>query len=195
MDDQYKSMIEELKVTIEKGIRVGIEVGTRQAFDNVKLYLQQEKKNRMDKRLRNIELLLNKYKELTVHCQESIYSLKDSKNAIDILYELEDIDNDNMYVEAIKKSKDRTAIIMCHVKVMLDAYRYILDRTGQEEEIRKYRIIKAMYLDEYSISWTERIEETAGILGTSPRQVYRYMKKAKEELSVTMFGVDALNRA
>ena len=99
----------------------GIEIGIRAAMDYLAEEKEKARKSRYDRRLRNTRLLLKNYRSFKRHAQGAIFNAKQAKeNAIDILDGLDDgMLNDNLYVEGIKKSQQRTIIILNHVEEML----------------------------------------------------------------------------
>ena len=128
----------------------GIEIGIRAAMDYLAEEKEKARKSRYDRRLRNTRLLLKNYRSFKRHAQGAIFNAKQAKeNAIDILDGLDDgMLNDNLYVEGIKKSQQRTIIILNHVEEMLRYYRIACEQSGKDEELRRYRVIlsSSMYI-------------------------------------------------
>lgn len=168
----------------------GIEIGIRAAMD----YLAEEKdkarKSRYDRRLRNTRLLLKNYRSFKRHAQGAIFNAKQAKeNAIDILDGLDDgMLNDNLYVEGIKKSQQRTIIILNHVEEMLRYYRIACEQSGKAEEMRRYRTVMAMYIDDDKKTAQQIAEKENVELGT----IYKDLNKAIKPISALIFGIDSI---
>lgn len=168
----------------------GIEIGIRAAMDYLAEEKEKARKSRYDRRLRNTRLLLKNYRSFKRHAQGAIFNAKQAKeNAIDILDGLDDgMLNDNLYVEGIKKSQQRTIIILNHVEEMLRYYRIACEQSGKEEEMRRYRVIMAMYIDDDKMT-AQDIAEKENIEG---RTVYKDITNAIKPLSALIFGIDSI---
>jgi hypothetical protein len=174
---------------VEIAIQRGIDAGTKSAVDYIKEEKKAQRKGRYDRRLRNTRLLLKNYRMFKLHVQGAVYTSKGKESAIDILDGLDDYTfNDDLYIESIKRSKERTLIILDHVDEMLHYYRIICEESGKAEEMRRYRVIKATYIDEekksaHEIGAQEHIET---------RTVYKDINAAIKPISALMFGIDSL---
>ena len=168
----------------------GIEIGIRAAMDYLAEEKEKARKSRYDRRLRNTRLLLKNYRSFKGHAQGAIFNAKQAKeNAIDILDGLDDgMLNDNLYVEGIKKSQQRTIIILNHVEEMLRYYRIACEQSGKDEELRRYRVIMAMYIDDDKMT-AQDIAEKENI---EARTVYKDITNAIKPLSALIFGIDSI---
>lgn len=175
---------------MELAIQRGIETGTKAAMD----YLMEEKKaqqkGRYDRRLRNTRLLLKNYRVFKKHAQGAVFNAKKAKeNAVDILDSLDDFTfDDGLYIESIKRSQQRTIIIIRHIDEMLKYYRIACEQSGREDEMRCYRIIMATYIDEEK----KTAEEIAEMENIERRTVYKNINTAIKPLSALIFGVDSI---
>ena len=175
---------------MELAIQKGIEAGTKAAMD----YLEEEKnaqrKGRYDRRLRNTRLLLKNYRTFKQHAQGAVFNARKAKeNAVDILDSLDDFNfDDTLYIESIKRSQQRTIIIMRHIDEMLKYYRIACEQSGREDEMRCYRIIMKTYIDDERKT-AEQIAEEENI---ERRTVYKNITTAIKPLSGLIFGVDSL---
>lgn len=166
-----------------------IEIAVKAAAEYLEKRRQKEVKSRHDKRLRNTRLLLKNYNLFKEHCQKSVYNVQQAataENAIDILDDLENYDR-TTYIQSIKKSVTRTGIILTHIDTMLNLYRVYCESSPKEEDARRYRILKAHYLDGYKIS---AIVENENI---DERTYYRDMKDACDKISALVFGIDGIS--
>lgn len=175
---------------MEIAIQRGIETGTKAAMDYLAEEKKAQKKGRHDRRLRNTRLLLKNYRTFKQHAQGAVFNAKQAKeNAVDILDGLDDFTfDDSLYIESIKKSQQRTIIILRHIDEMLKYYRIACEQSGREDEMRCYRIIMATYIDDEKKS-AEEIAEAENI---ERRTVYKNINAAIKPLSALIFGVDSL---
>lgn len=175
---------------MELAIQRGIETGTKAAMDYLMEEKKAQKKGRHDRRLRNTRLLLKNYRTFKQYAQGAVFNAKQAKeNAVDILDGMDDFTfDDSLYIESIKKSQQRTIIILRHIDEMLKYYRIACEQSGREDEMRCYRIIMATYIDDEKKS-AEEIAEAENI---ERRTVYKNINAAIKPLSALIFGVDSL---
>jgi hypothetical protein len=175
---------------LEIAIQKGVEAGTKAAMDYLIEEKKAQRKGRYDRRLRNTRLLLKNYRALKKHVQGAVFNAKQAKeSAIDILDGLDEYCfDDNLYIESIKRSQQRTFIILQHIDEMLKYFRIYCEQSGREDEIRWYRIIMKTYIDEERKT-AEQIAEEEHI---ERRTVYKNINAAIKPLSALIFGIDSL---
>lgn len=179
-----------LEIATARGIEKGIEVGIRAAMDYMAEEREKARKSRYDRRLHNTRLLLKNYRIFKHHAEGAIFNAKQVKeSAIDILDGLDDtMLNDNAYVEGIKKSQQRTIVILHHIEEMLRFYKISCEQSGKPEEIRRYRVVMAMYIDEPKMT-AQQIAEKETV---ENRTIYKDITNAIKPLSALIFGIDGL---
>lgn len=180
--------MEDKKITISitEVMKMAAEAGAKAAMDRLNREKQERLKTRYDRRLRNTEILLRNYRTFVIHKNEAVYS---SSKAVEILDELDSYEfEDEMYVESIKKSKERTSIIVSHVDKMLNVFRYMSDSNPRPEEQRKFKTIFALYIDEKQ----KTPEEICTEMSVNQRTLYRDRKAGIQILSGLLFGVDGI---
>ena len=175
---------------MELAIQRGIDTGTKAAMEYIMEEKKTQQKGRYDRRLRNTRLLLKNYRTLKQHAQGAVFNARKAKeNAVDILDNLDDFTfDDTLYIESIKRSQQRTIIIMRHIDEMLKYYRIACEQSGREDEMRCYRIIMKTYIDDERKT-AEQIAEEENI---ERRTVYKNITTAIKPLSGLIFGVDSL---
>lgn len=179
-----------MNISTEKAIEIGIQAGVKEALDRIEKANKERIKSRHDRRLRNTKLLLRNYNNFKVHCNNAIYASEQIKelNAIDILDELDNIDDETLYINSIKKTHIRTYIIVQHINKMIEFYKYKSETDSDENAIRRYNATELFYMSDNRKTY-EEISET---LNVSERTIFRDIKQAVEELSVLIFGVDGI---
>mgnify|MGYP000993588191 CR=1 FL=1 len=175
---------------LELAVQRGVEIGTKAAIDYINEEKKQQRKSRYDRRLRNTRLLLKNYRAFKIHAQGAVFNAKQAKeNAVDILDGLDEFTfDDSLYIESIKRSQQRTIIILRHIDEMLNYYRIACEESGKEEDMRCYRIIMATYINEEKKS----AEEIAEMENVERRTVYKNINMAIKPLSALIFGVDSI---
>lgn len=184
-----------LDIAIEKGIAAGVKAAT----DRIEEERKKERKGRYDRRLHNTRLLLKNYRVLKHHALDAVHTGARaneviSENAVDILDDLESMGfhkvDDRLYIESIKRSQQRTRIIIEHIDEMLRYWRIDCEQSGREEALRRYRIVVDTYISDDQMT----AEELAQREHIEKRTVYKDIKAAMRPLSALIFGIDGIKQ-
>ncbi len=167
---------------IEKITRLATEVATKTYYE-----LAKKENAQLGRKLRhNTIKLLKHYSQLQSYVDNAI---TDSTQAEDIWLNelLADMFDDNsiVRVNAIVKSKEKTALMMRHVNNMLDIYA----EKCSTKQFKYCECMRRYYID------GETLEEIAESFPEKPdvRTIHRYIARGIEELSVLLWGVIGLN--
>ena len=79
---------------------------------------------------------------------------------------------------------------MKHVNTMLAEYEKQCAGSGRPDDMRRWRVIKAMYLDDSK----ETALEVAGKEHIDKRTVYKYVDAAVADLTTLLFGVEGIEK-
>lgn len=177
-------------ITFEKAIEIGIKAGVREALDRIQKDKDDRFKYRHDRRLRNTKLLLRNYNKFRLHCKNAVYTSEQLReiNVIDVLDDLNNIDDESLYINSIKKTHDRTFIIVKHINRMIKLYEYSAKMDHDATTIRRYTVIKKFYMSNKKITYTEIAEE----LQVSEKTISRDIQQGIEDLSSLIFGIDGI---
>lgn len=141
-----------------------------------------------DKRLYNTRLLMEKYRGMVVYSQSAVYNATQIDDDYDFL-SLMDLmkdgsDNYSLTVHCIQERAATVAIIIHHINRMLEFYEARCKRSGKGEIMRKYEVIKKLYIDE-----NERtVQDIADEMFVDVSTVYKYNRAAMQDLSALFFG-------
>ena len=181
-----------LDIAIQKGVAAGVQAAETRLEEERK----QRRKDRYNRRLHNTRLLLKNYRSLKHHALEAVHTggraneiIKE--NAIDILDGIDDeLIDDSLYIESIKRSRQRTRIIIEHIDEMLRYWWIDCQESGKEEQLRRYRIIYDTYIaDDYHTA-----EDLAAREHIEKRTVYKDIGAAMRPLSALIFGIDGIRQ-
>ncbi len=167
---------------IEKITKLATEVATKTYFE-----LSKQENAQLGRKLRhNTVKILKHYNKLQTYVENAIL---DSRQAEDIwlnelLLEMFD-DKSVVKVNAIVKSKEKTALMMRHVNNMLDIYA----EKCSDKQFKYCECMRRYYID------GESLEDIADSFPENPdvRTIKRYIARGVEELSVLLWGVIGLN--
>lgn len=139
---------------------------------------EREKKNK--EIYHNTRLLMKNYNSLKVHGEKS----KDSIEALEGQnIDISNLNEDEIYILSIKRSKAKTLIMIAHIDFALDALKKRQYNLYQSE---KYEALKLYYIKE------KTYENIAECLNCSVISVRRWINEMIKELSVFLFGVEGL---
>lgn len=166
------------------------EIGARTALET----MEQEKKKMhskaADRRLHNTKLLLRNYRMLKDNSENSIFGRSQmEESAADILCSMMNLYDDEVIVDAIKRSATRTAIMVSHIDTMMEIYQAYCEKSSNTLDIRRYEVVYDMYIAEECLT----VKEIAKKKSMSKENVYSDLKIATERLSALIFGVDGLS--
>lgn len=140
----------------------------------------EEKKNRKVKIYQNTKALMENYQRMVKSVQEGVSDLSDlTEEPIEGLPD----DDSNVFVESIVRSKLRSLIMLAHVDKCL---KLVEDEEYTRNSHERYLAFKYYYIDGLS---HESISE---VLNCTDRTSRRWINELTRNLSVYLFGVDAL---
>lgn len=147
------------------------------AYEKKHLNMKKEAKKR---NLRNTGLLLKNYTKLKDLCNETLQE--------EIPVDYPEFNLENLTLESLSIYRKKTFKMMNHVDRILIAYEWNCNK-GSVEEQRRFEVLKNRYLREDKLSVKELCEEFHIEQGT----VYRDTKLAIKDMSVLLFGIEAID--
>lgn len=170
-----------------------VKIGVREGIKYIKEQEYYKTKKRYDRRLRNTRLLLKSYRGLMSHTKMANSSINQvrNENAIDILDDINCINDEELYVQAISRTKIRTLIIIKHIDKVLNYYRIICGAEGGNKK-RRYKIINFLFIEKTADDIIPTYEDAAERLEISSKTVGRDVQEAIKDLSLLLFGVDGI---
>jgi hypothetical protein len=179
-----------------------IKIGVREGIKYIKEQEYYKTTKRYDRRLRNTRLLLINYRGLMTHTRIANNSSDKIKteNAIDVLDDIESIDDEEQYIQAISRTRIRTTIMIEHIDKVLNYYKVICNAGEKSKGLykqvnnkkRRYEIIKILFIDETDNDIAPTYDEVAEILDITKKTVSRDVQDAIKDLSLLLFGVDGI---
>lgn len=161
-----------------------LEVITKTAIAVWEEKKKDQEKKKYDRRLRNIKLLLRNYRSFVKHC--GIIKVE----IVEINEEIESalLDSDELKLESIKKSKEKTLAMVKFINKMLAVYKATCEQ-GKPEDLRRYEVIHYMYISEEK----KTAEEISALQSVAVRTIFLDIEKACKDLSVLVFGIDGVH--
>lgn len=165
-----------------------IDMASRVAIEQYRKEADRMRKAAQDKRLYNTKLLMEKYRGFVIHSRSAVYDAAqiDGDFGLDALLDLMGCGEGTrqLSVSSVQESAARTRILVHHIDQMLGYYRYRCELSSKPEDARRYRVIKAMYIDEIEKSPQELADAETVDVST----IYKDLKAALRQLSALIFG-------
>ncbi len=153
------------------------------AAEAIRAYDKRHKKMKQDikdRNLRNTELLLKNYIKLKDLCDESIQE--------EIPVDYPEFNMENLTLESLSVYRKKTFKMMNHIDKMLIAYEWNC-KQGTVEEQRRFKVLKLRYISDNRMTAKEIVE----LQNIDQSTVYRDTKQAIKDMSILLFGIDAID--
>lgn len=175
------------------GATVGAEAGAAAALKASERMRRNYKKQEYDWKHHNTKLLLRNYRRLNEYYRNAVF---DTESAVEADEGFEEIlrsmsgktVDEGMLVESIQRNYLYTKIIMTHINKMLDCYKVMCERSVRSEDMRRWRVLDALYLAPECTP----AEEIARAEGVDKRTVYRDIDTCADDLTILFFGAGGI---
>ncbi len=166
-------------------IKLAAAEGAKAALDKYKQEQQKELSKINDKRLHNIRMLLENYRDFKQCSENATYNVEQAEDSIDFLDLMWDPYNrSDLEVESIKVSAVKTTIMVAHIDGMLKTLEKL--SSHNEMDMRKYNILFDRYIADVPLS----INKIAKKYNIERRTVYYDIDTAVARMAKLIFGID-----
>lgn len=172
--------------------KVAAEQATQAAIKTWEIQRKAALKEISDKRLYNTKLLLRNYRLFKTHSAEAIFSRDRASESVqellDMMWDCSNGGYSETFVDSIRRSAARTALIIDHVDEMIGIYKIFCERSSRPEDMRRFRVLNALYLE----GEPKTAAEVAAGEMIDSRTVYKDIDAACEKLTALFFGATAI---
>lgn len=160
------------------------------ALEAVRIFQKEEKEKVRKKSLYNVGLLMNHYLDFIDHYEKIKYRTSDLHDYLENMG-IDVRPYDELSVEAIKRSKTRTLIIITQIQTAVNMLKADMEA---KDEIEKYQVIKMLYMDpsKKDITFSQRVKLIAEEIKCGESSVRRWNTEMLNKLAVKLFGIDGL---
>lgn len=145
----------------------------------IKEYGKEQELKTKRKALHNTKLLLRNYKKIQSSIEEAVSEISQLENECVILG-----DEDELYVESIRRSKLKSIIVTAHID---KALAIVQEECYKKNTPEKYNAFISCMMEGMSY------EEAAVVYNSSKPSISRWLNELIREVSVQLFGVDGVN--
>ncbi|KIH70058.1 hypothetical protein [Salinicoccus roseus] len=146
------------------------------AIEKYKETEKQEIKLKRDRRLHNVKKLMTNYNRIR-------QSVEKSKVEAESDMSVEQLMTSEYMIESLSQSKERSKLMVEHVKKILTAYENICRVENVPE---RYSLLTDRYVDNLPV---HILQDRYAL---SSRTIYREIDRACEDMAVLLFGIDAV---
>ena len=164
------------------------------AIAEVVIKIHEEQKNKAlrqeaDARTNDVRLLLKNYRRFKIYCRNAVTDVKKAKATLAaLLNDLGSLD-DELKVEAIVRTKERTLVMVAHIEKMLQIYKQMCHQEASEVDIRRWNIIYDFYINPTKKPTAEELAEKYNVDRST---VFSDISRACEEIGPLLFGVSGI---
>lgn len=141
---------------------------------------KRKQKERRDWRLRNTKLLLEKYRFLKAHCEDIPIEIEELETTT--IFDIKDLT-----LETLLEHKAKSFKLLRYLDGIIMAYQNLC-KVSNEAAKRRCKAIEKFYLEDAMVSQQKLAKE----LHIDRTTLGRDLERAIEELSIMLFGVDAI---
>ncbi len=171
-------------------IRIAAEAGARAAMEKLEKERRKDVEERVDRRLHNTRLLLKNYRLFREHTDHAVYQVEQLDESIYEILELMERRGPSDFSASIKNSAARTAVLVRHIDVMLGLYKTYCENSGRQEDLRRWRVAKALYVNDQPAT----VQELADREFVAEKTIRRDVDSICEHLSALLFGIDGIKK-
>ncbi|MFC6180005.1 hypothetical protein [Lactiplantibacillus daowaiensis] len=161
-------------------IKVAAQVGIDAYRSKVKKY----QKSAYERKLRNTKLILENYRYLEDHVNVGLPKLNTDDQAATAA-----IPKWELSVYALIGYQSRSKLMIRYIDLVLKQYEEDCINSADELRKRRYREIKALFLNKKTINR----DRCAELFGVDHRTINRDIQAVTHDLSILLWGADAIN--
>jgi hypothetical protein len=164
------------------------------ALEAVRIYRKEECDRVRRAGYHNMRTLMESYLDLVEHYEKIKYRAKDIEDYLenmDIFGVDAETEDGEIRIEAIKRSKTRTLIMVTQIQTAIGMLKKDME---SKNEYEKYQTITMLYMDQSKrgMKFNQRVQLVADDIKCAEMTVRRWNNEMLNKLAVKLFGVDGL---
>lgn len=146
---------------------------------------EKELEEEVDKRADNVYLLLKNYRKFKLYAKNAVTDIKKAKRILEeTLCDINSL-KDELKVEAIIRTRERTLVMIAHIDKMVKIYKKVCEESDDPADMRRWKIIYEYYLSPER----KTIDEICAGLFIERATFYNDIKIACKALGPLLFGL------
>lgn len=144
--------------------------------------METERQIQRNQILHNTRILMEQYIEMRKHCENAV---SESDDLDSVEFAIFKSDNENTYLESVRRSKLKTAMMLTNIDRAMDEIKEEYEKKGM---LYKYEAFRMHYVDGMSY------EEIAEVQNCGKNTPARWSKEIIRKMSVKLFGVEGVEK-
>lgn len=144
--------------------------------------METERQIQRNQILHNTRILMEQYIEMRKHCENAV---SESDDLDSVEFAIFKSDNENTYLESVRRSKLKTAMMLTNIDRAMDEIKEEYEKKGM---LYKYEAFRMHYVDGMSY------EEVAEVQNCGKNTPARWSKEIIRKMSVKLFGVEGVEK-
>jgi DNA-directed RNA polymerase specialized sigma24 family protein len=144
--------------------------------------IETERQIQRNQILHNTRILMEQYIEMRKHCENAV---SESDDLDSVEFAIFKSDNENTYLESVRRSKLKTAMMLTNIDRAMDEIKEEYEKKGM---LYKYEAFRMHYVDGMSY------EEVAEVQNCGKNTPARWSKEIIRKMSVKLFGVEGVEK-
>lgn len=160
------------------------EINKQQKFIQkvIQTAMETERQIQRNQILHNTRILMEQYIEMRKHCENAV---SESDDLDSVEFAIFKSDNENTYMESVRRSKLKTAMMLTNIDRAMDEIKEEYEKKGM---LYKYEAFRMHYVDGMSY------EEVAEVQNCGKNTPARWSKEIIRKMSVKLFGVEGVEK-
>lgn len=183
--------MDELSAYEKAIVQISAKTAAQVAIKTIEKERKKRRAEQPDRRLQNTRLLLRNYRLFKAHSENAVFdAIQLDESVYDILDMMANRSSDTNIVQSIKDSVAKTALIVEHIKTMLQLYEVFCYQSGNPEDPRRFRVINGLWISDTPLSVGQIAEQE----NVAERTIYRDIDIACERIAALIFGIDGIRK-
>lgn len=144
--------------------------------------METERQIQRNQILHNTRILMEQYIEMRKHCENAV---SESNDLDSVEFAIFKSDNENTYLESVRRSKLKTAMMLTNIDRAMDEIKEEYEKKGM---MYKYEAFRMHYVDGMPY------EEIAEVQNCGKNTPARWSKEIIRKMSVKLFGVEGVEK-
>ena len=145
-----------------------------------------EIKQAVDARTHDVRLAMKNYRKFKIYCRNAVTDVRTARETlIQLMDEINSLD-DELKVESIIRTKERTLVMVAHIDKMLAIYKQMCLITGDVNDERRWNILFDFYVNPTVKASAESLAEKYSVDRST---VFADISRACEEMGPLFFGI------
>lgn len=141
----------------------------------------------IDKRTHNVRLTLQNYRKFKAYVKNAVSDIKEADKILNSILSAMNTENQNLKIEAIIQTKERTLVMLAHIEKMLNIYKFMCESSGDPADLRRWSIIYDTYINNTIKQKTDIIADKYFVDRST---VFDDINKACKDLGPLIFGIN-----